>query len=382
MKPIVIVGTGLAGYTLAREWRKHDQTRPLVMITNDDGAFYSKPMLSNALAQSKTAADLATANATKMAGDLNADIKTRTRVARLEPDARRINTDAGEVVDYHKLVLAVGASPIRLSLAGDAADQVLSVNNLTDYACFRQHLSGKQNVLVMGPGLIGCEFANDLIGDGYTVTVVGPDATPLGRMLPEAAGEQLKAALESLGVRWELTNTVSSINKQDKQLRVQLDNNRVLSADLVLSAVGLRPNTELAQRAGLVVSRGIKVDRMLRTSNENIFALGDCAEVAGLVLPYVMPLMNAARALAKTLAGDPTPVTYPVMPVVIKTPACPVVVQPPPAETPGQWHIENREAGIVARFLGEQNELLGFALTAGAVAEKSILMKEVPPLLV
>ena len=111
-----------------------------------------------------------------------------------------------------------------------------------------------------------------------------------------------------------------------------LSDHRVLSVDAVLSSVGLRPRTGLAERAGIAVKRGIVVDRYLATNAPDVYALGDCAEVEGLVLPFVMPIMHAARALAKTLCGEPTRLTYPAMPIVVKTTAYPVVVAPPAAE--------------------------------------------------
>ena len=113
-------------------------------------------------------------------------------------------------------------------------------------------------------------------------------------------------------------------------LRVTLSDDSRVDAELVLSAIGLRPRTALAQAAGLAVNRGVVADRWLATSAPHVYAIGDCAEVEGHTLPYVLPLMQQGRALAATLAGTPTPVIYPAMPVTVKTPACPTVVCPPP----------------------------------------------------
>ena len=128
-------------------------------------------------------------------------------------------------------------------------------------------------------------------------------------------------------------------------------------------------------------SRGIVTDRHLRTSAANVFAMGDCAEVAGHVLVYVAPLMAAARALAATLAGEPTAVSYPAMPVAIKTPACPIVVSPPAKDAQGDWHFEGEAPDIKALFRSEAGDLLGFALTGQAVKERMALSKELPPIL-
>ncbi|MBP6355469.1 MAG: FAD-dependent oxidoreductase, partial [Nitrosomonas sp.] len=149
-------------------------------------------------------------------------------------------------------------------------------------------------------------------------------------------------------------------------------------SDIVLSAVGLRPRTQLAEAAGIQINRGILVNRLLQTQCLNIYALGDCAEVEGKILPFVMPITHAARALAATLAGNPTPVVYPAMPVMVKTPACPTVVSPPDLGAIGEWQVETDEDGVKALFKDEAGNLLGFALLGVATKEKNNLTPQLP----
>jgi rubredoxin-NAD+ reductase len=378
--PLIIVGTGLAGYTLAREWRKLDRARPLVMLTADDGSFYSKPMLSNGLAQAKSADALVIKSARQMAVELDAEIRTETRAGSIEPAARHIVVD-GRPFAYRDLVLAVGARPIRFPVAGSGNAAVHAVNNLGDYRRFRAGLAGAASVAIMGPGLIGCEFANDLAARGIRVDVFGPDPWPLSTLLPEAAGQALRSALGEAGVRFHLGTVAERIDEVNGSLRVALANGEHIDVDLVLSAVGLKPDVALADAAGLATGRGIATNRYLRTSAAHIYALGDCTEIDGLNLPYVMPIMHGARALAKTLAGDPTTVAYPPMPVVIKTPALATVVCPPPRGTAGTWHIQGEGRNIRARYLDRDDTLLGFALTGEAAAEKQALARQLPPVL-
>lgn len=380
MNPIIIVGSGLSGYTLAREFRKIDKETPLRIITADDGRFYSKPMLSNALSNGRTPDQLATADAIQMAAQLNAVIQTHSQVNAIDT-ARHIISVDGQELEYAKLVLALGAEVIKPPLKGDAADAVMSVNDLGDYTRFRAVIADARHIAIIGAGLIGCEFANDLRSAGIAVDVISTGNAPLNRLLPEMAGHALQEGLAHIGVNWHIDRAVTAVDHAAQGYRLTLSDSSSIEADAVLSCVGLRPRTTQANAAGIHTARGIAVDRFLATSAPDVYAMGDCAEVEGLVLFYVMPLMNAARALAKTLAGEPTPVAYPPMPVVVKTPAHPVVVSPPPPGVMGAWKIEVLEAGVRALFFDAGNKLRGFALTGTAVSEKNALVKELPALL-
>ena len=375
MYPIVIVGSGLAGYTLLKEIRKRDATTPVTLVTADDGAFYSKPNLSNALATGRTAAALASASAEKMAMEQNATVLTHTRVTAIDTQGQRIRTDGGEL-EYGTLVLALGADPFPHGLAGSGAAGVLAVNDLADYAAFRSAIDGKKRVTVLGGGLIGCEFANDLVHAGFAVDVVHLGAWPLERLLPVEAGQRLADSLAALGVVWHFGRTGKSVEQTATGYQVVLDNGDVIEADAVLSAIGLRPRTQLAQAAGIPVGRGIQTNGLLETGVKNIYAMGDCAEVEGLNLPYVQPLMVQARALAATLTGTPTPVVYPAMPVMVKTPAHPVAVLPPRIGAAGGWKVECSDTGICALHTDDAGRLQGFALTGSETGRRNALAKE------
>ena len=380
MAPILIIGTGLAGYTVAREWRKLNKDAALQLITADDGCFYSKPMLSNALHHHKTPDTLAMNTAHQMAEQLNARIHTHVTVDTIDAAAHTLSYN-GNTIAYSQLVLALGADPIRLPLEGDAADTVLSINDLADYARFRAAATPGARILIMGAGLIGCEFANDLRTAGHTVHVVDPAPVPLGRLLPPMAAAALHAALAALGVHWHFGTTVKSLNHGARAYSAVLADGSTIEADVVLSAIGLRPRTGLAAHGGVKINRGIVTDKYLKTSMHDVYALGDCAEVEGLVLPFIMPIMHAARALAKTLNADPTAVTYPPMPVVVKTPALPMVIAPPPLHATGVWQETANGADVRAVFIGPDQSVLGYALTGAATAEKNTLTKQLPLLL-
>lgn len=379
MDPIVIVGTGLAGYTLAREFRKLDSQTPLVLITSDDGRNYSKPMLSTGFAKNKDADALAMQSPEVMAEQLNARILTFTQAMAIDRAGKKLLLDNGSEEPYGRLVLALGAEVVKPPVSGDALDKVFSINDLQDYDRFRKALPASGKVAILGAGLIGCEFANDLRSGGHDVSVVAPSSKVMPGLLPEEAADAVQSALTDLGVEFHLERFGTEVNNTSAGVSLTLDNDERLDADIVVSAVGLRPRVALAEDAGLKVNKGIVVNRRLATNDPDVFALGDCAEVDGLNLLYVMPLMSCARALAKTLVGESTPVAYGAMLVTVKTPACPVVVAPP-ADDSGEWKVEHVEGGL--RILNMcAGELQGYVLTGNAVSERMQLNKQLPALL-
>lgn len=376
-----IIGSGVAAWTLVRELRKADPEAEIRLITADSGDFYSKPMLSNALASGKTAESLVMTPAAKFAEQQKVELVANTTVSAVDAAARKLTSTAGEF-SYDKLVLALGADTIKLPIKGDGAADVVSVNDLNDYAEFRKLLDGKKEVAVLGAGLIGCEFANDLLKADIHTTVFDLADRALARLLPEQGSTFMQNKLADKGVSWKLGRTVSRIEKTGAGYTLTDSTGETTQADLVLSAVGLKPRTELAKNAGLNVARGVVVNGLGQTSNENIYALGDCAEYLGkFVLPYIMPVMQAARAMAQTLAGKPTDIKFPAMPVSIKTPDCPAVVNPPLPEHEGEWEITADENGVKALFKGKDGALLGMALLGEASKERQALTPQLPAMI-
>lgn len=378
MDPIVIIGSGLAGYSVAKEYRKIKNDDVLI-ITQDDGVFYSKPMLSNGLAKNKTAEQIATASAIKMSEDNDIRVRRNTVITKINVAEKNIISDAGEAIAYSQLVLATGASPIELvvanSMADGISDKIFHVNSLQDYALFRNAIETNKRIAIVGAGLIGCEFANDLALTEHAVDIIGPSAYPLDKLVPAEVGDFLRNALSSIGIQWHLQATVESFHATDSGIVLALTNGEKIEADIVLSAIGLKPNLTLAEQAGIKVNRGIVVDKFLHTSETGIYALGDCAELDGDVLPFILPLMTEARALAQTLAGKATEVVYPHMPIVVKTPTSPLVTCPPDTAVAGRWSVDKTESGLSARFYDKEDRLKGFCLIGDAVSQKQSLVQ-------
>jgi rubredoxin-NAD+ reductase len=383
-RPLVIVGSGLAGYSLAKELRKRDRELPIVLITADGGEVYTKPMLSNAIARRRRPDDMVQMQAAVMAEELGISIRTRTRVTAIDRTARRLSLEGdgeGGALEYDRLVLALGADPRVHPVEGAEAVEISTVNDLDDYRRWRDRIDRGGRILLIGAGLIGCEFANDLVAGGFQVTMVDPAPWPLARLLPEQIGRMLTSALERAGCSLYMGRTVVRYAASESGFLAELDDGTQVSFEHALSAVGLTPRTSLAKQAGQDTGAGIRVDRLLRTGDPAIFAIGDCAETAAGPLPFIAPLLAQARALAATLSGQETPLQLPALPVVVKTPALPLVVCPPRPGTEGAWRVQMGEGEAVALFRTADGSEVGFALAGGKTAQQQTLAKRMPELL-
>ncbi len=369
MKSIVIIGAGHAGLTLAREIRSQDKTVPVTIISQDPVQAYYKPSLSKALSMNKSPTDLILKSVHILKRDLDANVFENTSVLSIDSEKKTIHCLAKEVdgvkpapfyLEYQSLVLATGASPIELPING-AAGNVVSVNTLQDYVHFRGMIEDKKRVLIIGAGFVGCEFASDLSGQGYQVNVVDRSSWPLQAVLPEKMGEEIKQALSQNGVNWNFQTTVEKITKDGNRLRVQLSNASVIQADVIISAIGLQPNTQIASAAGLNTRKGIVIDEHCQTSADCIYALGDCVEYDGQPLPFIAPATLAAKALAKTLTGNRTRLQLPPQPVAIKIANCPTLICPPNSRE-GSWQVKGNGQDLEAQYVSTNNEVYGFAL--------------------
>ncbi|EGQ9214461.1 FAD-dependent oxidoreductase [Vibrio alginolyticus] len=359
--PIVIIGSGHSGYQLAAALRAQSETVAITVFTADDGALYSKPALSNALVMNKDGDALQSESALKWESRLNIRVYPHTRVEQIDRANSTLHTSIGKYA-YSRLVLATGASPIEIPIEGDRS-WVMSVNDLVDYRRFRSELQDKKRIAILGDGLIGCEFANDLIESGYEVTVIGLGQWPMERLIPQQLGESLQSALAERGVQWALQDSIARIEPRSESSAVlHLNSGKQIEADLVLSAVGLKPNVSLAERAGLEVGRGIKVNQFGQTSDESIYSLGDCVETEQGWQPYIAPINQMIPSVAKSLLGDITPTSLTPTPVIVKTPILPLTIFPVAAEEQGQWYIENQADELTAAFYSPEGAMLGFAL--------------------
>lgn len=382
--PLVIVGSGMAGYQLAIELRKLGDTRPIHLLTQDGGEVYSKPLLSTALAKKLQPEQLVTASAEQQAEKLQLHIHPHTQVTGLDTNRHELQLGK-QTLSYAQLVLATGAEALLPALdAPDAA--LLTINDLDDYRNFRQRLQ-HQPVTLLGGGLVGVEMAQDLLNAGYPVTLIARGEHLLQGLIPPPVAELLENSLQQQGLILHKNTSLTQISGTPGQWQLLTDQQQTLQASLIVAATGLRPRIELAQAAGITTRRGICVNRQLQTSAADVYALGDCAEIDGQNLMYVQPMMAAARILAAVLHGDTQArLQLDALPVLIKTTRCPVVTAPPPKDSQGEWRYEMEEDSVLAEFYGQlaagtADQLLGFALAGKAVRQKARLTRVLPPLL-
>lgn len=378
--PVVVIGSGMAGYTFIRQLREYQKDRPICLITADGGEVYSKPLLSNALAQKHTPTSLVQKNGEEKATELNISLMARCEATRIDPVSRIVSTSRGDIA-YDKLVLATGAHQRVFLPAGAQPEWIRTVNSLDDYTDWYARLEGARRVLLIGAGLIGCEFADDLLSHGVEVEMVDPAPWPLSRLLPEQMGRALSSALTRAGARLHMGTLVEEIVKSGSGFDVTLNDGMRIECDLVLSATGLVPETALAKSAGLEVGRGVLVNRQMQTSDPHIFALGDCSETEAGPLPYILPLMAQARCLAQVIAGKDSALKLKALPVIVKTTSLPLAICPPKGNAAGRWQVEGEGNDLTGIYYGLDETPLGFAVSGTSVDRKGELGKMMPPLL-
>ncbi len=372
--PVVIVGSGYAGLQLARQFRRHAPATPLVIVCADDGADYPKPQLSHAISKRQSATDLIRKSAKEVALELKALLLTGQQVKAIDPERQVIQLAAREL-PYRDLVLAVGAEAWVPPIGGDAIDEIITLNSLQHYQQYQEQLANSQRVLIVGSGLIGSELANDFLLAGKQVTLCDPTDRLLCSLTPEFVSERLHNVLAQAGCEFAFNTTLASLNQQNDGLLATFSDGSSVVVDSVVCAAGLRPRIALAQAAGLNINRGIVVDKQLATSAAHIYALGDCAEIDGQLLPYLQPITVSAQALAKTLAGEQTQVQWPVMPVNVKTSSYPVQLAGEVRSDDLIWQLDEDDNGLTGQAF-RQDALVGFVTSGQHISRSMALIKQ------
>jgi rubredoxin-NAD+ reductase len=377
VRSFVIVGSGFAGYTAARDIRRRDKDSRITMVTSDHGSFYSKPALSNLFSIERKNSHFRVTSAAEMERELSLRVLANTAVRAIHPASCLVETEEG-LLQYSELVLAVGASARPLSVRGDAHDSICYVNDLESSIDFKARLHVGCRITIVGAGLVGCEFANDLAAAGWPVDVVDIAEQPLATILPPRCGQYVRDRLEGIGVRFHMGRPVDSIERTERGLSIALQGGAVLDAHVVLGATGLLPRVDLAKAAGLRVSRAIVVDSHLRTSNGRIYALGDCAEVLGSWRPFISTITMSSRALVAAIFAQVVPVQPMPRMITLKTPACPVVaVLRDRSQGVAEWTFHEGTEGLQALVRDSAGRLCEYVLCGSEVTRHPELFRTV-----
>jgi nitric oxide reductase FlRd-NAD(+) reductase len=378
--PIVIIGSGFAAYQLVKNIRKHDSAQHIMVITADSGDDYAKPDLSHVFSKEQSADDLVKMHGDEFATQQGITLLKNSRVEAINAAEKSLLCN-GEKFAYHKLVLATGANAFVPPTKGNGSGEIITLNSLKEYAQYQPRLAAAKSVLVIGAGLIGTEIAMDLASAGRKVIVTDLATRMLPSLLPDFISSQLYQTLSNHGVTVELDTQVTMLEDKEEGIEVTLNNGNQYQVGCVISAVGLRPNIKLAADAGLTTGRGIVVDSQLQTSQPDIFALGDCAEIEGRVLPFLQPILLSSIALAKTLLGQPSSLKLPAMMIKVKTPLIPMQLSGNTTSADATWHVDTTDDGMTAKAINAQGSLMGFVVVGSHMNRAFPLLRQLPAIL-
>jgi nitrite reductase (NADH) large subunit len=308
-EPLVIVGNGMAAARLVDELSKTSLGRYAVAVIGDEPRLaYNRVLLSSVLAGETASHDIELRPATWWR-DRGVTVKYGALASEIDIGRRELKIEGEESIEFSRLVLATGSTPLRLSVPGADLVGVHTFRDTRDVDILLALAARKKPVVVIGGGLLGLEAAYGLAKAGTPVTLLHLMDRLMERQLDGAAAALLKSLVERKGIKVELNANTARIHGEGRVEGVELSDGRLIEADAVIFAAGIRPNVSLARDAGLAVNRGIAVDDHLQTSAENIFALGECAEHRGICYGLVEPAYEQAKVLAQHLAGRAT--SYP-----------------------------------------------------------------------
>ncbi len=370
---IVIIGSGFAARQLVKNIRKHDAQVPVRMIAADSMDEYNKPDLSHVISLNQRACDLTRQHAGEFAEQFNLTLNANSWVSGIDTRERLVKC-GDKQWPYDKLVLATGSSALLPPVPGK--ELMITLNSQQEYLACESSLRDAKRVMILGGGLIGTELAMDFCRAGKQVVLVDNAASLLASLMPAEVSSRLQHRLNQMGVELLFNQQLESLRKTSVGIDAALSNGRTLNVDAVVAAIGLRPNIGLAQHAGLTVNRGIKVNRQLQTSDANIYALGDCAEIDGKVLPFLQPIQFSAMTLAKNLLGAIDSLVLPAMLVKVKTPELPLHLAGETQRLDFKWQISSEPQGLIAKGYDEAQQLRAFIVSEAHMKQAFGLLKE------
>ncbi|MBK1660089.1 NAD(P)/FAD-dependent oxidoreductase [Paracraurococcus ruber] len=300
---ILVVGAGPAGTRCAARVAERVRGASVTLAGAEPTLPYDRVALSKLLAGEARAEDLITHRLAALR-DLGIAYRPGIAIAALDRAAGEAVTARGDRLAYDRLVLALGSAAIRLPLPGAGLPGVVLYRDMADVRAMLRAAQDRGRAVVIGGGLLGLEAAVGLAARGMRVTVVHAVDWPMERQLDAMAGGLLATRLGTRGIRFAMPASSMAVEGTERATGVRLSDGSVLPADLVVMAVGIRPQAALAREAGLPVNRGILVDDAMRTADPAIYAVGECAEHRGRCVGLVAPALEQAEVAARAIAGE------------------------------------------------------------------------------
>ena len=270
---IVIVGGGAAGFAAAEGLRREQWEGSIVMFSDDDASPVDRPNLSKDYLAGSAPEDWVPLRPDSYYADNNIELRLKANVTNIDVRARQVVLANGDKIPYDRLLLATGADPIRLTIPGADLTHVRVLRSLADCRAIIKLATAANQVVVLGASFIGLEVAAALRARKIEVHVVAPEKRPMERILGPQMGDFVRALHEEHGVVFHLEDMATAIEGN----QVRLKTGKTLAADIVVAGIGVRPRTQLAERAGIALDRGVLVDSYLKTNAPGIFAAGDIA---------------------------------------------------------------------------------------------------------
>mgnify|MGYP001792854916 CR=1 FL=1 len=369
---LIIIGAGMAtGRAIEHLLETAPDAYKITLFNAEPRGNYNRIMLSPVLAGDKTYDEIVTHTDDWYAAQ-GVTCRFGEKVAAIDRGAKTVTAENGDVLSYDKLMFGTGSNPFIIPLPGHDLDGVIAYRDLEDTEQMMA-LSEGSKVVVIGGGLLGLEAAAGMAARGVDVTVVHIMGHLMERQLDEAAGYLLRKALVDKGITVKCAANSKEILGDNGHVRaLLLDDGTELPCDLLVMAVGIRPNVKLAQDAGLAVGKGIHVDDQMITSDENVLAVGECVEHNGALFGLVAPLYDQAKVAAQTLLGQEAQFVQKEISTKLKVTGCDLFSAGDFADGEGREDIVFRDPtrGVYRRLVLENNAVIG-AVMYGDTADSN-----------
>ncbi|WP_051145197.1 NAD(P)/FAD-dependent oxidoreductase [Thiomicrorhabdus sp. Kp2] len=300
---LILIGSGMVGARfLERLLKEAPDTFDIRVFNKEPNAAYNRIMLSPVLSGELSVPEIMTHDYDwfkKHAIHLH----TGTAISEIDSRNKIVITDLGASYAYDTLIVATGSVPFIIPVPGAELPGLVSFRDIRDVNFMIDSAKDRQKAVVIGGGLLGLEAANGLISRGMDVTVVHRNEVLMNVQLDRVAGGLLKKSLEAKGMKFKMSANTAEILGSEQVSGVKFTDGSIIDADLVVMAVGIKPNVSLGRRVGLEINRGILVNDQLQTSVNDIYALGECVEHQGQLYGLVAPLYEQAQVLAEHLVG-------------------------------------------------------------------------------